>query len=241
MSQNAEGEREFLKFGNAELDRRIGGIPIPSLSLIEGANDSGKTTFTQQIAYGVVSNGLKVIYFTTEESIQGLLRNMKSLSWDITDAYITGRLKVISINTMKINWEPEISKYYLITLSNYLKKKLEGFNFVVIDSLTHLVTHANPSDIIDFFGLCRSIVDTQKKSFALTIHPYALNAGLAIRMRSFCDGQFLLEKKNFRDKDVLSLTVAKLKGAAKTGDSMITFEVSPAFGIKILPFTSTRG
>jgi flagellar protein FlaH len=241
MSQNTEGELEFLKFGNAELDRRIGGIPMPSLSLIEGANDSGKTTFAQQIAYGVVSNGLKLAYFTTEESVKSLLRNMNSLNWDTTDAYITGRLKVISINTMKISWEPEISKYYLVILSNYLKKKLEGFNYVVIDSLTQLVTHANPSDVIDFFGLCRSIVDTQKKSFSLTIHPYALNQELATRMRSFCDGQFVLEKKNFQDKDVLSLTVAKLKGAAKTGDSTITFEVSPSFGIKILPFTSTRG
>jgi flagellar protein FlaH len=241
MSQNTEGELEFLKFGNAELDRRIGGIPMPSLSLIEGANDSGKTTFAQQIAYGVVSNGLKLAYFTTEESVKSLLRNMNSLNWDTTDAYITGRLKVISINTMKISWEPEISKYYLVILSNYLKKKLEGFNYVVIDSLTQLVTHADPSDVIDFFGLCRSIVDTQKKSFSLTIHPYALNQELATRMRSFCDGQFVLEKKNFHDKDVLSLTVAKLKGAAKTGDSTITFEVSPSFGIKILPFTSTRG
>jgi flagellar protein FlaH len=170
MSQNTEGELEFLKFGNAELDRRIGGIPMPSLSLIEGANDSGKTTFAQQIAYGVVSNGLKLAYFTTEESVKSLLRNMNSLNWDTTDAYITGRLKVISINTMKISWEPEISKYYLVILSNYLKKKLEGFNYVVIDSLTQLVTHADPSDVIDFFGLCRSIVDTQKKSFSLTIH-----------------------------------------------------------------------
>jgi flagellar protein FlaH len=241
MSQNIEGEKEFLKFGNAELDRRIGGIPMPSLSLIEGANDSGKTTFAQQIAWGVVSNGLKLIYFTTEESVKSLLKNMKSLNWDTTDAFVMGRLKVISINTMKINWEPEISKYYLVILSNYLKKKIEGFNYVVIDSLTQLVTHANPSDVIDFFGICRSIVDNQEKSFSLTIHPYALDRELAVRMRSFCDGQFLLEKKIFRDKDVLSLTVAKLKGAAKTGDTMITFEVSPSFGIKILPFTSTRG
>ncbi len=241
MSHKTEGEVEFLKFGNSELDRRIGGVPMPSLSLIEGANDSGKTTFAQQIAYGVVSNNLNLLYITTEESVSGLLKNMKSLSWDATDAYIMGRLKVISINTIKINWEPEISKYYLTTLSNYLKKKLGGFNYVVIDSLTPLITHANHSDVIDFFGVCRNILDTQQKSFSITIHPYALNQELAIRMRSFFDGQFLLEKKTFRDKAVLSLTIAKLKGAAKTGDSMITFEVSPSFGIKILPFTSTRG
>ena len=241
MSQTVETEEKRLKFGNAELDRRIGGIPMPSLSLIEGANDSGKTALAQQFAYGVVSNGYKLLYLTTEDSVTSVLKNMYSLNWDVSDYYITGKMKITSINLPNTVWEPQESKYYLTTLSNYLRRKIAGFDYAIVDSLTQLVTHAELTDVLDFFSQCRKIVDKENKSFALTIHPYALTVEHTTRMRSFCDGQFLLEKKIFRDRNVLALTVLKLKGASKAGGEMITFEISPAYGIKILPFTSTRG
>lgn len=33
----------LLKLSNPEIDRKIGGLLLPSLSLVEGANDAGKT------------------------------------------------------------------------------------------------------------------------------------------------------------------------------------------------------
>jgi archaellum biogenesis ATPase FlaH len=37
------------------------------------------------------------------------------------------------------------------------------------------------------------------------------------------------------------MNVAKLKGATKNVSDLISFEVSPAYGIKILPFSTARG
>lgn len=42
MSQFDDDEN-ILKLNNPELDRKMGGLPLPSLTLVEGANDSGKT------------------------------------------------------------------------------------------------------------------------------------------------------------------------------------------------------
>jgi archaeal flagellar protein FlaH len=231
---------ELLKFGNAELDRRLGGVPRQSLSLVEGANDSGKTSFIQQIAYGVLSNNLKLFYISTENSPKEIIRNMESLNWDVSRQYVDGSFNITGIDTLGIDWEEEISKYYLVSLTNFLKKRMDRFDFVIIDSVTQLVTHAQPSDVLDFFNFSRSLIE-DGKSVALTLHPYAMGADLLTRIRSYCDCQFTLEKKVFRDKNVLTLTINKLKGASHTGGDMLTFEVSPAYGLKILPFTSTRG
>jgi flagellar protein FlaH len=240
LSKNVS-EEQLLKFGNAELDRRLGGVPRQSLVLIEGANDSGKTSFTQQLAYGVLSNGLRLAYVSTEDVSSEIIRNMESLSWNVSDYYIEGSFQITAINTLGIDWEGEISKYYLVSLANYLRKRMDRFDFVIVDSITQFVTHAQPTDVLDFFDFCRSLVDEDGKSVAVTLHPYAMGVDLVTRIRSFCDCQFTLEKKVFRDKNVLTLTIKKLKGASRTAGDMLTFEVSPAYGLKILPFTQTKG
>ena len=115
------------------------------------------------------------------------------------------------------------------------------YDIIILDSITHLLTHAESNDIMDFFGTCRYAVDKIGQTFVINMHPYALNQELLVRVRSFCDGHIILEIKTFRDKTALTMNVAKLKGASKTVNELISFEVSPAYGIKILPFSSARG
>jgi len=46
-------EKRILTTGNAEIDKKIAdGLPLGSLILIEGENDTGKSVFTQQIISG---------------------------------------------------------------------------------------------------------------------------------------------------------------------------------------------
>jgi archaeal flagellar protein FlaH len=43
-------DRRIISTGNAELDKKIAdGLPVESLTLIEGENDTGKSVLTQQI------------------------------------------------------------------------------------------------------------------------------------------------------------------------------------------------
>ncbi|MCB2171651.1 flagellar accessory protein FlaH [archaeon] len=241
MEGTTKGDITSFELGNPALDKRIGGIPIPSLMLLEGPNDSGKSVIAQQITYGALKSKNKLLYITTEETSKGLINNMERLKWSVTEAFIYGRLKVTSLTTSSMNWDQEISKYYLIALINYIKQKCDQYNIVVIDSITHLLTHAADTDILDFFTQCRYLVDTIGQTFIFTMHPYALKQELLIRVRSFCDGHIHLDIKNIRDINALTMNVAKLKGASKTVNEVITFEVSPVYGIKILPFSSARG
>jgi len=239
---SAFGEDDnILKLNNPELDRKMGGLPLPSLTLVEGANDSGKTIIIQQIAYGALVAKKKVLYITTEDTAKGLVNNMERLNWNIIDHYLTGRFKVTTMNTMNMNWTEEVSKYHLIALTNFIKQRGSNYDIVIIDSLTHLLTHASDNDVMEFFSTCRYIVDQMGQTFVMSMHPYAINQELLVRLRTFCDGHLILEIKSFRDRTALTINVAKLKGATRNVSETISFEVSPAYGIKILPFSSTKG
>jgi len=233
-------DSKTIPFENAELDRRIGGIPFPSLTLIEGPNDSGKSVLSQQICYGALRSGYKVMYITTESTARGLLSHMLSLGWDVSYHFMCGDLIIKTLHVKGIKWNSEISRYFLIALLNFIKRRLSKFDVLIIDSLTYIVTHATPNDVLEFFSECRNVVDSNSKLIIITIHPYAFDQDLLIRVRSICDGHFLLSVKTFRNKNVLVLTVAKLKGALQTSGDIISFEVDPAFGIKVLPFTAAR-
>jgi len=231
----------LLKFENPELDKRVGGFPLSSLTLIEGPNDSGKSVLVQQITYAALKSGLRVLYITTENTVKGLLSNMQSLSWDVTDFFAQGFFKITPLYTSGTRWSTEVSKYFLTTLLNYIKKKYDFLDVVIIDSLTHLVAYASENDVLDFFSQCRQLVDLSGKTIILTLHSYSLKQELLVRVRAICDGHFNLSIRNFRDKNYLTLNVAKLKGASQSSGSFISFEVTPAFGIKVLPFTASKG
>jgi len=233
-------DSKVIKFENAELDRRVGGIPFPSLTLIEGPNDSGKSVLSQQICYGALKSGYRVMYITTESTAKGLLSHMLDLGWDVTYPFMYGDFIIKTLHVKGIKWNSEISRYFLTALLNFIKRRLNKFDVLIIDSLTYLVTHATPNDVLEFFSECRNVVDSNNKLIIVTIHPYAFDQDLLIRVRSICDGHFLLSVKTFRNRNVLVLTVAKLKGAHQTSGDIISFEVNPAFGIKVLPFTAAR-
>jgi len=233
------GKTIFLKTGNLEVDRRVGGFPAPSLNLLEGPNDSGKSVFAQQLAKGVLDSSIKVNYITTETTIKRLLSQMASLSFDVTYHYLMGLFKITPLHVTGINWNPEIAKNHLNVMLRYLENR-DRSDVVIIDSLTYIVTHAEQRDILDFFSRCRNLVDEKEKTIFFTLHPYAFESDLLIRIRSICDGHIEFVIKEVRGKTVRFIKIAKLKGASKASDSMIGFEVDPAFGIKILPFSQAK-
>jgi len=241
MTYLDESKENIMKFGNPELDRRVGGLPLPSLTLIEGPNDSGKSILSQQIAYGALSSGFDVLYITTEDTSKGVITNMEKLNWKIVDYFLLGNFKITSLNTLSMKWDSEISKYYLNALTSYIRKRTVQYDFIIIDSITYLLTHAEPQDVLDFFSNCRNIVERSGKSFVLSMHPYALDKDVLIRVRALCDGHLVLEIKTFRDKEALTINVAKLKGAVRNVSDTISFEVSSAYGIKVLPYSTARG
>ncbi|MFY1644472.1 ATPase domain-containing protein, partial [Methanoculleus bourgensis] len=88
-------DRTILSTGNTELDKKIAdGLPLQSLSLIEGENDTGKSVLTQQIIWGALKQGFNVDLFSTENTSKSFLTQMESMSLDISDYFAWGYLRV---------------------------------------------------------------------------------------------------------------------------------------------------
>ncbi|MCD6592223.1 MAG: flagellar accessory protein FlaH [Thaumarchaeota archaeon] len=232
-------EQGCIKSMNSELDRRIGAIKLPFLWVIEGPNDSGKSVLAQQYAYGALNSGYKILYITTETGVKSLLKNMRQISLDATYHFLTGRFMIFELHVKNLKWDRFLSSRFLDLIVRTIKRLLV-YDIFIIDSLTYLVTHAEEKDILNFFTEMRNVVDDHGRSIMITIHPYAFNQDLLIRMRSICDIHFTLTVKEMGEKIVKLLQVPKLKGAIKPSSIVLSFEVDPAFGIKVLPFSQAR-
>ena len=233
-------EIKVLKTGNDELDRKIGGFPLPTLALIEGDNGAGKSVLVQQVVSGALANGLSVLYITTENTPKSLVLQMTSLfSEQIEDFYLNGKLDVFTIHVRGVDWNDWTSKYYLEVLYNYIQND-EKRSIFIVDSLTYLLTYAAEVDVLNFFSACRNLVDSSYKSLFLTLHRYALSSELLMRIRSICDAHIKLEIKEMGSKTLRTLTISKLKGADKSTGLILSFDVEPGIGIKVLPFSRAK-
>lgn len=218
----------------------MGGIPIPSLTLMEGPNDAGKSVLSQQTAFGALTLGLNVRYITTENTFSTLIKQMDSLSFTVFKKVLNGKFRITELHTEGLPWNTEMAAIYLSTAAQFISD-CEKDKLIIIDSLTSIVTQARPDEIVRFFSDMREVVDKKNKCIVITLHPYAFPPDLLTRVRSMCDGHFVLSIKEMRGKVVRTLEVAKLRGATMRSAGLVTFDVDPAFGIRITPLTSAKG
>lgn len=229
----------YIKAMNPELDRKIGELRIPFLCLIEGPNDSGKSVLSQQYAYGALNCGLRVLYITTETGIRGLLESMEEINLPVKEHYLKGSLQIYELHVKNLEWDEALSSRFLELILNTIKLR-DYFDLYIVDSLTYLVTRAKEEDILNFFTEARNIVEERTKSMMVTVHPYAFSEDMLVRMRSISDVHFILQIKEIGDRIVKLLQVPKLKGAVKQTSIILSFDVDPSFGIKVLPFSRAR-
>jgi flagellar protein FlaH len=231
-------KKEFAS-SNSELDRRIGPIKIPSIVLIEGPNDSGKSVLSQQYVYGALQSGLRIYYVTTESGYRQLLKNMEDLSFNVKYYFLTGDLKIAELHVKELDWKRDLAKRFLDLIINLIKNNPK-FDVFVIDSLTYIATYASEEDILSFFTDVRNLVEEESKSLIITVHTHAFTQEMMLRIRSICDVHFLLSIKEIGDRMVRILQAPKIKGAIKSTSVILSFEVDTAFGIKVLPFSQAR-
>ncbi|MHC1610529.1 MAG: archaellum protein ArlH [Candidatus Methanospirareceae archaeon] len=230
------GRKDIITSGNTEIDNKMGGgIPAGSLTLIEGSNDTGKSVLTQQLMWGGLQQGFSFATYTTENTIKSLLKQMESLSLDVSDYFIFGNLKIYPIHVEGVEWAKDVPILDYIAISIKGKRA----EVILIDSLTVFVSGASEDDILNFFASCKNICDSGK-TILVTVHTFAFSEELLTRVRSICDAHLSLKKEEVGDRLVRTMEVAKIRGAQKTTGNIVAFEVEPAFGLRIIPISRTR-
>jgi len=231
-------DRRIISTGNNELDKKIAdGLPMGSMTLIEGENDTGKSVLTQQIIWGAMHQGLSVDLFTTENTSKSFIKQMESMSLDISDYFAWGYLKVFPLHMVGFEWKKEEMVNILAKLINYIQQSKA--EVVIIDSLTLFTEYAETDTILTFFTSCKSIVD-HGKTVLVTLHTYAFEEDTLVRIRSICDAHLNMKKALVGDKYVMVMEVVKVRGAHKTTGNLVSFEVHPGYGMKVIPMSFAR-
>jgi flagellar protein FlaH len=64
--------------------------------------------------------------------------------------------------------------------------------------------------------------------------------GTIVRLRSMCDAHLRLRIEEVGDKLVKVLEVAKVRGAAKATGNIVSFNVEPGMGMRIIPVSKAK-
>ena len=231
-------KKDIILTGVREVDEKMGGgIPIGSLGLIEGHSDAGKSVLSQQLTYGALRNTLtSVAYYTTENTVKSLVAQMDSLSLHTLDHFLTDRFRIYPLT---LRSDLEDAEKPLFSLVKHFSRLPDRFKLVMVDSITLLVAHTSAVSIIDFFSACKDLCD-EGRSIFLVAHSYAFDDDILSRTRSLCDAHLRLRLEEMGDRLVKIMEVLKVRGADRPTGDIVSFEVEPKLGMRIIPLSKAR-
>ena len=235
-TENKEAKKNIISTGHGEIDRRLGGgLPIGSLTLVEGESDAGKSVLCQQMIWGSLNDGFKSILFTTENTLRSLVSQMDSLGLGILDYILLGRFKVYAIKQSHVKTQAdETFTTILKTIAQH-----DQYQLIIVDSLTPMLPIASDVEILHYFERCKHFCD-QGRTIVNVTHSYALESGVLVRVRSASDAHLRLMIEKVGDKLVKTLEVAKVRGAVSSTGNVVTFDVEPEVGMKIMPISKAK-
>ena len=236
MVSEMESDAKIISTGNAEIDKKLGGgIPVGSLVLMEGQSDAGKSVVSQHFTYGALTSRLSMAYYTTENTVKSLMTQMSSLNLDVTDYFLCDRLRVYPMLSTE---DTDSGLAFQLLLAHFDTLPVTT-RLIIVDSLTGLVTHGDERAVIDFFAACKQLCDYGKTVIGV-VHSYAFDDKMMIRVRSLCDAHLSLRADQVGDRLVKVMEVAKVRNADQATGNIISFDVEPGIGMKIIPISKAK-
>lgn len=227
---------EVISAGSDDIDRRIGGgIPYRTLMLIEGESASGKSTLAQQLVRGALESREKAAIYTTEQTVQSLVRQMMSLGLDVRDHFLLDRLQIYPVSIPPDSIDPAT---LFRELTNHMINQT-ACRLIVMDSLTTFVSRVGGDQIQEFFARCKLLCD-EGKVIICTVHLDAFDPSILTRVRSLCDAHLRLRVDKLGSQLQKTIEVAKIRGAEVPTGNISGFEVEPGLGIRIVPISKAR-
>ena len=231
-------KKEFIITGVPEVDEKLGGgIPLGSLCLVEGHSDAGKSVLCQHLTNGTLVIGeISVAYYTTENAVRSLISQMDSLALYVLDHFLADRLRIFPL-TFSAGMTGGQKPFHVLT--HHFSQLPNEFKLIIVDSITLLVAHSNPVAIIDFFSRCKNMCD-DGLTIILVAHSYAFEEDMLSRTRSLCDARFKFKLEQVGDSMIKLMEVLKVRGAERPTGDVVSFDIEPKLGMRIIPLAKAR-
>lgn len=236
-SATAPEKAPVISTGSNEIDKKLGGgIPVGSLVLLEGQSDAGKSVASQHFTFGALNANMGAAYYTTENTVKSLLSQMGSLNLDVTDYFLCDRLRIYPLGAST----DDVDAHDAFTnLLDHFEQQPPWVRLIVVDSLTGLVTHSEDRTVIDFFAACKQLCD-YGRTIITVAHSYAFDDKMLIRIGSLCDAHLVLKMEQMGDRLIKMMEVAKVRNADQSTGNVISFDVVPGMGMKIIPISKAK-
>ena len=101
------------------------------------------------------------------------------------------------------------------------------------------MSHSNPVSTVDFFWACKELC-VQNRSILLVAHSFGFEEETLTRASSLCDAHLKLRLEQVGSKLIKVLEVLKVRGADRPTGDIISFEIEPKIGMRIIPFSRAK-
>ncbi len=149
-----------VQIQNDEFHKKLGGgLPPGTIALIKGDHGSGKSVICQRMVYGLLNNGVKISYVSTQLTTTDFVKQMLSLGYNIVHQIIRGNITFFPVYPL-INEIKERSDYSkrLISAKTIFEKDV-----IFIDSFSSLIKFdINEKAVVDLMGFFKRVVATGK-------------------------------------------------------------------------------
>ncbi|MCH7967177.1 MAG: ATPase [Thaumarchaeota archaeon] len=223
-----------ISTGNEEIDRQFGGgIPAPSLVFIEGEHGTGKSAISAQIMQGLLDSK-KNILCVIENTVKQYIQKMKSITFNFTRPFVMNQIIFVPMYVENAKWSKKNSERILSEIKKFISNKLDTVDGIIIDSISPMVINSSNESILNFLSFCKEIV-AKGKTIIITSHSSDFSKSTNTAIIGAADVYLKLGTTFVGDREVKTLKIIKLLGAAESPESGFAFEVDMVFGIKIVP------
>lgn len=224
----------IISTGNEEIDRQFGGgIPAPSLVFIDGDHGTGKSAISAQIMNGLLTSK-KNLLCVIENSVTQYIQKMKSITFNFSKPFVRNQLIFVPVYVKNAQWSEKNTEKILPALKEFILKKIDSVDGIIIDSISPMVINSNKETILGFLSFCKEIVG-QGKTIIITSHSSDFSKTESTALIGAADVYLKLGRVIVGDKEVNTLKIIKLLGAKDSPEAGFAFEVDLIFGIKIVP------
>jgi archaeal flagellar protein FlaH len=125
-------------------------------------------------------------------------------------------------------------------LRSFQAEGARGSDMIVVDALTPCITTSSPEAVLTFFEKCKRLC-SGGMTIVIVVHSHAVDKELLVRITSLCDAHLRLRTEEVGERLIKAMEVAKVRGASKRTGNIISFEVEPGFGMRIIPINKAQG
>ena len=214
MQTVIEKERPLPGIALREMDDRVGGgVPAGSLLLTEGRYDGTESQVARYLLYSALRSGQRSVYCTFQNTVKGILESCDSLGAPVEDYFLLGRVRIHPLTTCAHSISAGES---LRALLDHMRSIPDDFQYITVDSITHLMADADDATVIDFFSRCKEMC-AEGRTINLVVHSRSLDGQMFLRARAFCDGYLRLRLKAVDERLVKTLEVLTSTAECRTG------------------------